>query len=247
MHRISLNVEYDGALLNGFQRQSSTSNTVQEYLEKALSEIAQESITLVCAGRTDAGVHATGQIVHFDTVADRPSKAWVLGVNTKLPDTIRVHWSKEVPECFHARFSAGSRTYRYLMRCGMTRSATLGKKVTHVAYELNQHAMQRASKLLIGEHDFSAFRSSQCQAKNPVRTIQSIEWSQHGELIVMQIRANAFLHHMVRNIVGSLLEIGRGVKDEAWLKTVLDAKDRRFAGATAAPWGLYLVAVEYPS
>jgi len=245
MHRVALGVEYQGADFNGFQRQASTPNTVQAHIEFALSAIAQEDISLVCAGRTDAGVHATGQVVHFDTLAERPSKAWVLGANTKLPDTVRIHWSKDVSEHFHARFCAGARTYRYIMRCGSTRSATLGKLVTHLPYDLEVAAMKSAATALIGEHDFSAFRAAQCQAHNPNRHIHSITWFQQGELLVMEIQANAFLHHMVRNIVGSLLEVGRGAQDPSWIGSVLGSRDRRLAGATAAPWGLYLVSVDY--
>ncbi len=247
MQRIGLGVEYDGSELNGFQRQTLTNNTVQTYLERALSDIAQEPITLVCAGRTDAGVHATGQIVHFDTLAIRPEKAWVRGVNTKLPDSIRVHWSKEVGAHFHARFSAGSRTYRYIIASATTRSATLGKFVTQTPYSLDEKAMMDASQYLVGQHDFNAFRSSRCQAFNPVRTVEYIRWFHQGELLVMEIRANAFLHHMVRNIVGTLLKVGKGTFEPKWVKQVLEEKDRRKAGATAPPLGLYLVDVEYPS
>lgn len=247
MRRIALGLEYDGANLNGFQRQASTKHTVQEHLEHALSVIAQENITLVCAGRTDAGVHATEQVVHFDTLAERPDKAWVQGVNTHLPDNIRVHWAQPCSETFHARFSAQSRTYRYILRSANTRSATLGKLVTHIPYALNKELMKQASEMLIGEHDFSAFRSSQCQANNPVRQMEYINWFEQGELTVMEIKANAFLHHMVRNIVGTLLEVGRGAKNTEWVAEVLASKDRRSAGATAPPWGLYLVGVDYPS
>lgn len=245
MSRIALGLEYAGATHQGFQRQASTENTIQQYLELALSNIAQEPITLVCAGRTDAGVHATGQVVHFDTLADRPEKAWVLGANTKLPDTIRIHWAKKVGETFHARFSAGSRCYRYILRSAATRSATLGKGVTHVAYTLDDKAMQRASSYLLGEHDFSAFRAAQCQAANPVRNVEHIHWFRQGELLVLEICANAFLHHMVRNIVGTLLEVGRGARSAEWVQEVLDGRDRRAAGPTASPWGLYLVDVAY--
>ncbi len=245
MQRIALGIEYSGAVFNGFQRQASTRNTVQAHLEEALSEIAQEDITLVCAGRTDAGVHATGQVLHFDTLSSRPRKAWVLGVNTKLPEAIRVNWSLPVVAGFHARFSALYRTYRYIFHVSPVRSSIVGRQITHSSYPLNLDAMKQASGCLIGRHDFSAFRSSQCQAKNPEREVLSIEWFEQGELIVMQIKANAFLHHMVRNIVGSLLEIGKGQQDTSWLAEVLSCRDRTLAGPTAAPWGLYLVDVGY--
>jgi tRNA pseudouridine38-40 synthase len=247
MHRIALGVEYSGATFQGFQKQASTENTVQAHLERALSDIAQEPITLVCAGRTDAGVHATGQVVHFDTLAERPDKAWVLGANTKMPDEIRIHWAKPVASSFHARFSAASRTYRYLFFNGKVRPATLGKAVSVFSQPLDFDRMAQASTVLLGEHDFSSFRSSQCQARNPVRCIESIRWFQHAQLWVMEIKANAFLHHMVRNIVGSLVEVGKGQKDIAWMERVLAARDRCEAGPTAAPWGLYLVDVGYPN
>lgn len=246
MRRIALGVEYAGAELAGFQRQSSTPNTVQQGLELALSNVADEPITLVCAGRTDAGVHATGQVVHFDTLAPRPEKAWVLGTNTKLTDNIRVLWAKEVEPSFHARFSANYRSYRYIFHSGSVRSAVLGKQVTHISHSLNFVLMAEAARVLIGEHDFSSFRSSQCQAHSPVRAIHSIEWATQGALVAMQITANAFLHHMVRNIVGSLIEVGQERKSVSWLAEVLQTKDRRLAGATAPPWGLYLTKVGYP-
>jgi len=246
MHRIALCVEYSGAEFNGFQRQTATDNTVQEALERAFTWIAQEPITLVCAGRTDAGVHATGQIVHFDTVVDRPTKAWVRGVNTKLPDSVRVHWAKEVMPEFHARYSAHERMYRYVMHESPVCSATLGKQVTHCSHALDKDAMMQAASYLVGEHDFSSFRSSRCQASNAVRNIAAITWQQQGDLLIMEIRANAFLQHMVRNIVGSLLDVGKGKVPPSWIADVLDRRDRRLAGATAEPWGLYLVKVTYP-
>lgn len=246
MQRIALGIEYMGAGFNGFQKQTSTSNTVQEYLESALSDIAQEDITLVCAGRTDAGVHATGQVVHFDTLSTRPDKAWVLGANTKLPDEVRIHWAKRVGPEFHARFSAASRTYRYIFYCGKVRPATLGNAVSVFSYSLDFSSMSDASEELVGVHDFSSFRSSQCQANNPNRCIESIRWYEQGGLHVMEIKANAFLHHMVRNIVGTLLEVGKGQRNRAWVRDVLAARDRREAGPTAPPLGLYLVKVDFP-
>jgi tRNA pseudouridine38-40 synthase len=246
MRRIALCIEYCGASYNGFQKQASNPNTIQEKLERALSDIAQEDITLVCAGRTDAGVHASAQIVHFDTVAERPDKAWLLGTNTKLPDDIRVRWALQADAHFHARFSAQQRTYRYIFYTGASRSAILANRVTHLHYGLDVDSMVETSRLLVGEHDFSAFRSSQCQAHSPVRNISEISWFKQGELQVMQISANAFLHHMVRNIMGSLFEVGRGAESRAWLADVLASGDRSLAGPTAAPWGLYLCDVRYP-
>ena len=245
MCRIALGIEYAGADYYGFQKQPTTDNTVQADLEKAFSRIACEDISLVCAGRTDSGVHATAQVIHFDTLSQRPMKAWVQGVNTHLPGNVRVLWAKPVGFDFHARFSARQRTYRYILRCGPVRSAVLAKQVTHTPYDLDFGLIEQASNLLIGEHDFSSFRTVHCQAKNPVRTITRLKWFKQGDLLVMEIQANAFLQHMVRNIVGSLIEVGRGKYPPEWIAEVLTAKDRAVAGPTALPWGLYLVGVDY--
>lgn len=246
MQRVALGVEYLGAGFNGFQKQASTENTVQAYLERALSRVANEQVTVICAGRTDAGVHAAEQVVHFDTVAQRPGKAWIEGVNTQLPDEIRVHWAQDVDAKFHARFSALSRTYRYVIYSSKVRPACLHKQVACTRYELNIQAMQRAASVLEGEHDFSSFRSSQCQAHSPVRSIDYIRFYETGPFVVMEIKANAFLHHMVRNIVGCLLDVGRGAKSQAWLGDVLAARDRTVASPTARPWGLYFIRAQYP-
>jgi len=245
MHRFALGLEYVGADYHGFQKQVTSANTVQAHLERALAEIAQEEVSLVCAGRTDAGVSASGQVLHFDTLADRPERAWVLGTNTKLPENIRVHWAREAGPQFHARFSARSRTYRYLFSCAGVRPAVLARRLSWFPEQLDIDAMQSAARHLLGEHDFSSFRSSQCQAHSPCRTVDSISWTQRGQIHCMEIRANAFLHHMVRNIVGTLLEVGKGERQPEWIAEVLRARDRRLAGATAQPWGLYLVAVDY--
>lgn len=247
MQRIAVGLEYHGAQLSGFQKQASTDNTVQAHLEAALSRIANEQITLICAGRTDAGVHASEQVVHFDTQAQRPAKAWVQGTNTHLPDTLRVHWASPVPAEFHARFSATARMYRYIIHRSPTRSAVLNKSVTWVAHELDVQRMNDAAQHLLGEHDFSSFRSSQCQANSPVRTVHHLRFSENDQFIVMEIKANAFLHHMVRNIMGCLIDIGRGAKPVAWMSELLTACDRRLASPTARPWGLYLVKVDYPA
>ncbi len=246
MQRVALGVEYQGAGFNGFQKQTATDNTVQAHLERALSQVANETVTLVCAGRTDAGVHASEQVVHFDTLAKRPPKAWIEGVNTQLPDEIRVHWAQDVAESFHARFAALARTYRYVLVPTKVRPACLSKQVTCTRYDLDVERMQCAAALLEGEHDFSAFRSSQCQANNPVRTISYIRFSQPGQFVVMEIKANAFLHHMVRNIVGCLLDVGRGARDPAWMRELLAQRDRTLASPTARPWGLYFVRADYP-
>lgn len=246
MQRIALGVEYNGAAYNGFQKQASTPNTVQAYLEAALSKVANEPVTLVCAGRTDAGVHASEQVVHFDTLAKRVSKAWVQGVNTQLPPEIRVHWSAEVDSSFHARFSAIARTYRYVIYVDDVKPACLAQFITWTTHQLSAESMQAASACLLGEQNFNAFRSSQCQANNPNRCIETLQFTRQGPFLVMEIKANAFLHHMVRNIVGSLMEVGRGAKPVEWVAEVLAGQDRKKAAATAPPWGLYFVRAHYP-
>ncbi len=246
MSRIALGVEYNGAGFNGFQKQASTDNTVQEFLERGLSKVANESVGLVCAGRTDAGVHASEQVVHFDTLANRPEKAWVQGVNTQLPDDIRVRWACPVGWHFHARFSALSRTYRYVLAQGDVRSTCLHKNVTWARHSLDLERMSEAANHFVGEHDFSSFRSSQCQARNPVRNIEYMTVSKRGAFVVVEVKANAFLHHMVRNIVGVLLDVARGAQTPEWPKALIEARDRTQSSPTARPWGLYFVQAEYP-
>jgi tRNA pseudouridine38-40 synthase len=246
MTRVALGVEYNGARFHGFQSQPHTENTVQGRLQQALSKVADEEITSVCAGRTDAGVHATNQVIHFDTLAQRPDKAWVMGVNTKLPDEISVRWACRVPETFHARFSARQRTYRYLICNTASRPALGVDQLTWDKRSLDHQLMHEAAQVLVGRHDFSSFRASLCQAKSPVRTIDYVHVVRRGDLIVLEIRANAFLHHMVRNIVGTLLAVGSGEKPLEWLEEVLLARDRNQAGVTAKPNGLHLVWVDYP-
>ena len=246
MQRIALGVEYDGGDFHGFQIQQSASDTIQQSLHQALSSIADETITVVCAGRTDAGVHATEQIVHFDTLAERPLKAWSLGVNARLPPGICVRWAQVIGPDFHARFSALSRRYRYLILNRPTRPALYGKQITWFKRPLQFERMAEAASCLVGEHDFSALRAAQCQARSPVRTIQHVHLAQWGDLIALDVQANAFLHHMVRNIAGCLLAIGAGDKPVDWLSSVLASRDRTQAAATAPPYGLYLVNVGYP-
>ncbi|MBY6191940.1 tRNA pseudouridine(38-40) synthase TruA [Microbulbifer agarilyticus] len=246
LRRIALGVEYCGTRLRGFQKQKHDPLTVQETLEKALSKVAAEPVTLVCAGRTDAGVHASSQVVHFDTTAQRPLKAWVQGVNTQMPFDVRVHWAQEVPAQFHARFSARSRSYRYLIHSAPTRSAQAASEVTWTERTLDLEAMREGARYLIGEHDFSSFRAAQCQARSPVRRLTRLDIGRVGQLIVLEVSATAFLHHMVRNIAGVLMAVGRGDRSPEWVQQVLEARDRTAASVTAPPHGLYLVDVQYP-
>jgi tRNA pseudouridine38-40 synthase len=243
--RYALGIEYDGSRYNGWQRQQKV-KSVQEELEKALSIIANEPIDVMCAGRTDAGVHGTGQVVHFDTTKTRKDVAWTLGVNTNLPKDISVKWVKAVPEQFHARFSATARRYRYLIYNGGLRPAILNKGLCFFYHPLNAEAMHSAAQYLIGEHDFHSFRTVHCQSKTSVRNIIHCQVTRQGDYIIVDIKANAFLHHMVRNIVGSLLRVGQGLENSHWIKQVLEAKNRCQAGVTAVANGLYFVEVDYP-
>ncbi len=246
MQRVALGVEYTGLGFRGFQAQKHDPQTVQGFLHKALTNIANEPIELVCAGRTDAGVHATGQVVHFDTLAQRPGRAWTMGANTQLPDGVAITWAHSVDFSFHARFSARARTYRYIIQNTPSRPAIQNGLVTWDRRRLDLHAMQQAAKALEGEHDFSSFRAAQCQARSPVRRIDYISVRSLIPYIVIEIRANAFLHHMVRNIVGVLSAIAAGEKPVSWAAEVLSFKDRTKGGITAPPSGLYLVNVSYP-
>jgi tRNA pseudouridine38-40 synthase len=244
--RIVLGIEYDGSDYCGWQMQSHGTRTVQHEIEKALSIVADHPVQVVCAGRTDTGVHATGQVVHFDTLAVRKAKAWVMGVNTHLPDDVCVNWSKRVAADFSARFSATMRSYRYIIQQRPARPALYSRRVSWIHSELNIAAMQQAAQALLGENDFSSFRSSACQAEHAMRFIKSIDVSAEGEFVYIDIQANAFLHHMVRNIVGSLLKVGTGEKAVNWMADLLALRDRTRAGPTAPAAGLYLVAVQYP-
>lgn len=243
--RVALGIEYDGSGFFGWQRQAEV-DSVQAQLERALSLVANEPIALQCAGRTDAGVHATGQVVHFDTTAIRKESAWTLGVNANLPDNIAVRWVKEVDETFHARFSATARRYRYVIYNHKLRPGILRAGVSHYHGDIDETKMHKAAQALIGEQDFTSFRAVQCQSKTPFRNVHKVNVTRQGMYIIVDIEANAFLHHMVRNIVGSLLEIGLGNQPLDWMRTLLDLKDRNLAAATAKPNGLYLVDVTYP-
>ena len=218
---------------------------MQNALETALAGIAGETVNVTCAGRTDRGVHARAQVVHFDTAAQRPDSAWVRGVNALLPDTVAVLWSRPVPDDFHARFSAFARTYRYQLLNRPVRPALAATHAGWFHLPLDIERMREAAAQLVGEHDFTAFRSAECQAKSPVRTIHRFDVTRHGEEIQFVVRANAFLHHMVRNLVGMLVYVGKGAHPPAWAKEVLLSKDRGKGAPTFGPEGLYLEKIEY--
>jgi tRNA pseudouridine38-40 synthase len=245
MTRIAVGIEYDGSPFAGWQVQPDQS-TVQGAVEAALSRVADHAVRVTCAGRTDAGVHATGQVIHFDSDAPRSEWSWVLGANANLPRAVAARWARVVPDDFNARFSALSRSYRYLLMNCPTRPGLEHQRVTWMHRELDANLMHQAAQVLLGEHDFSAFRAQGCQAKTPVRTMHRLDVSREGQLIVFELRANAFLHHMVRNLVGALARIGQGEADTGWLADLLAGRDRTRAPATAPAAGLYLVAVEYP-
>lgn len=243
--KIALGIEYNGTELYGWQAQENLP-TVQGHLEAALAKIADEPIKIFCAGRTDAGVHATGQVTHFETQVVRSMRAWTLGVNTHLPPNIAVKWGQEVDDEFHARFSAQARRYRYFIYNHSLRQAILHSRATWYYYDLDVELMQMAANHLIGEHDFSSFRAAQCEAKSPVRHVTELTVQRQGDFIILEIQANAFLHHMVRNIVGVLMQVGSKFRQPDWALEVLHSKDRRVAGETASPRGLYLNKVVYP-
>lgn len=246
VYRIALGVEYKGSRYRGWQRQGAGVPSVQEALERALGRVAAESVSLQCAGRTDASVHASGQVVHFDTAVERPLQAWVMGANANLPGDISVCWAKVMPADFHARFKACARRYRYVIYNDPVRPAHMAEEVTWNHRPLDVQRMREAAALLVGTHDFTSFRAVQCQAKSPIKTVHHLNVIEHGRFIVLDVRANAFLHHMVRNFAGVLMTIGAGERPVEWVSEILAARDRRAGGVTAHPYGLYLVRVEYP-
>jgi tRNA pseudouridine38-40 synthase len=242
--RIALALEYDGSRFLGWQTQPG-GGTVQDTLEAALAVIAGERIQSTCAGRTDRGVHALEQVVHFDVAAPRPASAWVRGVNALLPESVAVQWAREVPAEFHARYAARARSYRYVLVNRAVRPALAARHAGWFHLPLDVAAMRAAARHLRGEHDFSAFRSAECQAKTPVRTLLGLDIEARGERIDFVLRANAFLHHMVRNIVGTLVYVGNGKHPPAWAGEVLESRDRARAAPTFAAAGLYLERVVY--
>lgn len=242
--RIALGLEYDGSGYAGWQSQPG-GNTIQDALEGALGAIAGVPVRTVCAGRTDAGVHALEQVVHFDVTVERPTTAWVRGVNAHLPRHIAVRWARGVEDAFHARFSARARLYRYVLLNRPERPGLLSGRLGWCHQPLDDEAMRAAAACLVGEHDFSAFRSAECQAKSPVKTLRRCEVRRQGDRICFDLEASAFLHHMVRNVVGSLVYVGMGRRPVNWLAELLAARDRRLAAPTFMPDGLYFAAVEY--
>ena len=244
--KFALGIEYDGSHFFGWQRQSHATS-VQQTLEEVLSNIADEEVQVNCAGRTDTGVHATGQVVSFEIKGERPLKAWTMGANTQLPDSVSVRWACQVNDDFHARFSATARRYRYIIANTHARPAILNHGLTWCRQTLDIEAMNQACGYFPGEQDFSSFQAASCQSKTSFRFIEHLRVERYGDYVVIDIKANAFLHHMVRNIAGTLIEVGRGLKSPTWVKALIDAKDRTLAAATASPNGLYLVDVDYPA
>lgn len=242
--RIALGLEYDGAAFTGWQTQPD-GRGVQDAVERALAAVASAPVATICAGRTDTGVHALDQVVHFETDAARPLTAWVRGANRFLPPAVAVRWAAEVPEVFHARFSAVRRTYDYWILNDPVRSPLAHARAGWVFRPLDAAAMHEAAARLVGRRDFTSFRSAECQAASPVRELHELSVARRGGMIRVRASANAFLHHMIRNIVGTLVYVGLGRRDPDWVKEVLEAKHRARAAPTFSPAGLYLVRVEY--
>jgi tRNA pseudouridine38-40 synthase len=244
--RIALALRYDGAHYHGWQMQDAMLPTVQLYVQRALSRVANHPVVVTCAGRTDAGVHAACQVIHFDTTAERTDYSWVFGANSNLPADISVLWAKPVPQDFHARFSATARRYRYIIFNHDVRPGILRHAVGWFHKKLDVKRMQAAANYLVGEHDFSGYRGSGCQSKSPIRDVMEFKIMRQRRMVILEIKANAFLLHMVRNIAGVLIEIGCGEKEPEWAKEILDCRDRTQGGVTIIPNGLYLVEINYP-
>ena len=244
--RYALGIEYDGSEFLGWQRHGN-GPTVQAAVEAALSFVANAPVLVVCSGRTDAGVHAACQVVHFDSEATRDERAWTLGANTRLPLSVRILWCRTVAQDFHARYSARARLYRYRIINRQIPPAMQRQFLSWERLSLDADAMNRAAQGLVGEHDFTAFRTAQCQAKHPVRSVHSIEVRREADQVVVDVQANAFLHHMVRNIVGSLVPVGRGEQSESWPAELLAGRDRNVAGPTAPAAGLVFMGPKFPA
>ncbi|MEX2475541.1 tRNA pseudouridine(38-40) synthase TruA [Marinobacter sp.] len=244
--RVALALEYDGRSFHGWQLQKSGVRSVQAELAKAVSRVADHPVDLVCAGRTDACVHAGYQIVHFDTPAVRNLRSWVMGINTALPDDIAVHWAGNGVGDFHARFSATYRRYRYVIYNSPVRPGIQRGQVSWTFRPLDAERMHLAAQALCGEHDFSSFRAAGCQSRSPNRFMEHVTVTRKEDFVVIDVQANAFLHHMVRNIAGALMAVGNGRRPVSWIHEILQARDRTVAGVTAPPFGLYLVDVGYP-
>lgn len=244
--RIALCLSYNGYQYHGWQSQQSGIPTVQQAIEKALSIVANESISVICAGRTDKSVHSSYQVVHFDTTAKRDPRSWVFGCNANLPRDISVLWAGSVQEDFHARFSATSRRYNYVIFNHPIRPANFSTELTWFHSPLDASSMHSAAQYLVGKHDFTSFRAVGCQSKSPVRTLEFVNVTRYGNIVLLDIKGNAFLHHMVRNIAGVLMAIGSGKEEVDWCSEVLAARDRTKASVTAPPFGLFLIQVDYP-
>jgi tRNA pseudouridine38-40 synthase len=242
--RLALGIEYDGSAFRGWQSQAQAIG-IQTVVEKALSGVADHAVEVMAAGRTDAGVHALMQVIHFDTSVTRSERAWVLGATSNLPKQVTVLWAREVSDAFHARYSAQARSYRYYILNRRLRPAIGADYLSWVREPLDAASMHAGAQFLIGEHDFTAYRAAQCQSRTPMRRVFEVTVRRHGELIELAITANAFLHHMVRNIAGVLIAIGTGERPVEWTREVLESRDRTVGGITAPPGGLYLTGVRY--
>lgn len=242
--RFAMGIEYDGAEFFGWQRQSHAAS-VQQSVEKALAVVADHPVTVICAGRTDTGVHARGQVVHFDSPSERSERQWILGINSNLPDAVRILWVKAVDDSFHARFGAHSRSYQYRILNRWVRPAIGVAYYGWCRDALDETQMHEAAQVLIGRHDFSAFRSAGCSAQHAIREVTKLDVTRHGDIVTIDITANAFLYHMVRNIVGSLIVVGNGEKSIQWFGGVFQGQDRKLAGVTAESRGLCFMNVRY--
>ncbi len=244
--RIAMGIEYNGSAYHGWQAQKTETATVQAMLEQALSTVANHPVRVFCAGRTDAGVHGVGQVVHFDSAAERTNRSWLLGTNVNLPKDVNVTWVKLVSDEFHARFKAINRSYRYTILNRSARSSIWHDRAVWIHQPLDEIRMDEAAQALVGTHDFTSYRAIGCQSKTPEKTIHQLEVTRDGPRVMLDISANAFLHHMVRNIAGVLIAIGKGERPVAWSQEVLGYRDRSKGGVTAPPQGLYLMKVGYP-